>query len=251
MTRAAAFFDLDNTLLRGTSLIHLGKGLWSRGMLSGRTMVRAAWMEAVFRATGAEHEGHSAEAKEAALSLIAGRTVEEFTAICAEVFQTAITPRFCESVSALAREHVAAGDEVWLITASPVEIAEMCAEHLGLTGGLGTVAEREHSRYTGRLVDGLLHGPAKAVAVQELVAERGYDLNRSYAYSDSANDLPMLQLVANPRAVNPDNRLRQHAADQGWPILDFRDGRRRETVKRGLNAGVSLGRAARAFVRRG
>lgn len=249
---AAAFFDLDNTLLRGTSLIHLGRGLYHRGLLPARTMMRAAWLEAYFRATGAEHDDHTAEARETGLSLVAGKTVAEFAEICSEIFAESIVPRFCSSVSAVAADHLAAGQQVWLVTASPVEVAELCAEHLGLTGGLGTVAERVDGRYTGRLVNGLLHGPAKAVAIQNLAATHGYRLADSYAYSDSTNDLPMLELVGHPHAVNPDARLRRHAEAMDWPVLDFRDvgGRRRRTVSRGLAAGVGLGLAARALVRR-
>lgn len=247
---AAAFFDLDNTLLRGTALIHLGRGLYNRGLLPARTMIRAAWLEAYFRATGAEHDDHTAEARETGLSLVAGKTVAEFVEICADIFAESIVPRFCASVSAVAADHLEAGQPVWLVTASPVEVAELCAEHLGLTGGLGTIAERVDGRYTGQLVDGLLHGPAKAVAIQNLAATHGYRLDTSYAYSDSANDLPMLELVGHPHAVNPDVRLRRHAERMGWPVLDFRDGRRRRTVTRGLAAGAGLSRAARALVRR-
>lgn len=248
---AAAFFDLDNTLLRGTALIHLGRGLYARGLLPARKMVRAAWLEAWFRATGSEHDDHTAEARETGLSLIAGRTVQDFTAICAEIFAESIVPRFCSSVSAVANEHLTAGHAVWLVTASPVEVAELCALHLGLTGGLGTVAERDGGLYTGRLIDGLMHGPAKAVAIKQLAETHNYDLSRSYAYSDSSNDLPMLQLVAHPHAVNPDSRLRRHAETNGWPVLDFRDNRRKCTVTSGLAAGVTLGLAARALARRG
>lgn len=248
---AAAFFDLDNTLLRGTSLIHLGRGLHDRGLLPTRTMVRAAWLEAYFRATGAERDDHAAEARETGLSLVAGKTVAEFNEICTEIFNESIVPRFCSSVSAVAAEHLAAGQDVWLVTASPVEVAELCAEHLGLTGGLGTVAERVDGRYTGRLVDGLMHGPAKAVAIENLAATHGYRLADSYAYSDSANDLPMLGLVGHPHAVNPDGKLRRHAEQMGWPVLDFREGRRRRRVTSGIAAGVGLGLAARALVRRG
>lgn len=248
---AAAFFDLDNTLLRGTCLIQLGKGLYARGLLPARTMVRAAWLEAWFRATGTEHDDHAAEARETGLSLVAGQTVEDFTAICAEIFDESIVPRFCSAVSAVAGEHLAAGHAVWLVTASPVEVAELCAQHLGFTGGLGTIAEREDGSYTGRLVHGLLHGPAKAVAIRQLADTHGYDLTRSYAYSDSANDLPMLELAAHPHAVNPDRRLRRHAEANDWPVLDFRESRRSRIVNRGLTAGVTLGLAARALARRG
>ncbi|HHV22535.1 MAG TPA: HAD-IB family hydrolase [Propionibacterium sp.] len=249
MAPTAAFFDLDNTLLRGTSLIQLGRGLYERGFLTGRAMLRALMMEARFRATGSEHAEDASEARDTALELIKGRDVAEFRAHCAAIFDDHIADRFCPEAVALANDHLESGHAVWLVTASPLEVAELCARHLGFTGGLGTVAERVDGRYTGRLPVGLLHGPAKALAVQELANVHGYDLTRAHAYSDSVNDLPMLSLVGHPTVVNPDVRLRQHAQTHGWPCVEFRDpsGVRR-TVARGLRAGVTLGRAARGAV---
>ena len=252
MTPAAAFFDLDNTLLRGTSLIQLGRGLHARGFLSSRTLMRAALMEARYRATGSEHLGDAEEARDTALGLIRGRDVEEFHDHCVAIFNTRIVQRFCDDVVALAQKHLTAGHAVWVITASPVEIAELCATHLGLSGGLGTVAERADGRYTGHLVDGLMHGSAKATAVQQLADTHSYDLTRAYAYSDSVNDLPMLELVGHPTAVNPDTKLRQHAEHNNWPLLQFHDtGKVRGHVVRGLKAGTALRQAARTIARRG
>lgn len=253
MTSTAVFFDLDNTLLRGTALIQLGRGLHARGYLSARTMMRAAWLEAWYRATGAEHAGHTMEARDTVLSLIAGRDVEEFGQHCAEIFAERIVERFCAEAVRLSQDHLTAGHDVWLVTASPVEIAELCAEHLGFTGGLGTVAERAEGAYTGRLHNGLLHGPAKAVAVQGLADDHGYDLAEAYAYSDSINNLPMLELVGRPHAVNPDSRLREHARRHDWLIHDFQDGgnRVRRRITRGVVAGASIALAARAIVRWG
>lgn len=253
MTSTAVFFDLDNTLLRGTALIQLGRGLHSRGYLSARTMMRAAWLEAWFRVTGTEHAGHTREARDTVLSLIAGRDVEEFRGHCVRIFAERIVDRFCPEAVGLAEDHLTAGHDVWLVTASPVELAELCADHLGFTGGLGTVAERADGVYTGRLRDGLLHGPAKAVAVQALADEHGYDLAKAYAYSDSVNDLPMLETVGRPHAVNPDARLREHARAHDWVAHDFHDGggTLRRRVTRGVAAGATIALAARAIVRRG
>ncbi|MDO5499800.1 MAG: HAD-IB family hydrolase, partial [Propionibacteriaceae bacterium] len=251
MAPPVAFFDLDNTLLRGTSLIHLGRGLYDRGYVSARTLVRAAAMEARYRATGTEDVTDAQVAQKAALAAIRGRDTAEFAQHCADIFAERIAGRFCPEAVALASGHLDAGHEVWLVTASPVEIAELCAAHLGFTGGLGTVAERADGRYTGRLVDGMLHGPAKATAIKRLTAENGYDLTRAYAYSDSANDLPMLSMVANPRAVNPDARLKRYAREHDWPVLEFREDRgMRGKVSRGVRAGASLGMAARGLARR-
>ncbi|WP_432558630.1 HAD family hydrolase [Granulicoccus sp. GXG6511] len=251
MTRTAAFFDLDNTLLRGTSMIQLGRGLFERGFVSGRTMLRAALMEARFRATGSEHLDDTSDARDTALEMIKGRDVVEFGQHCAAIFDAHIAGRFCAEAVAVAQEHLDLNHAVWVVTASPVEIAELCAQHLGFTGGLGTVAERADGRYTGRLRDGLLHGATKAVAVRKLAETHGYDLARAHAYSDSSNDLPMLSLVGHPTAVNPDPHLRRHADIHDWPTLEFRDpGGVRSRVARGLKVGTSLRLAARALARR-
>jgi phosphoserine phosphatase len=114
---------------------------------------------------------------------------------------------------------------VWLVTATPVELANILARRLGLTGALGTVAETSDGVYTGRLVGGLLHGEAKAAAVRALAEREGLDLSRSSAYSDSSNDLPMLELVGHPHVVNPDGDLLKQARSQDWPVHEFRSGR--------------------------
>jgi phosphoserine phosphatase len=131
------------------------------------------------------------------------------------------------------------GRKVWLVTATPVEVAAVIADRLGLTGALGTVGEIEDGAYTGRLVGDILHGPAKAVAVEELAARQGLDLARCWAYSDSYNDVPLLTLVGNPVAINPDARLRRHAREKNWPVYDFRSGRRAATL--GLKAATGAG----------
>ncbi len=125
------------------------------------------------------------------------------------------------------------------MTAAPVEIARLIADRLGLTGALGTVAETVDGYYTGRLVGDLLHGAAKADAVRVLAAEEQLDLSRCSAYSDSANDVPMLSLVGTPYAINPDRRLRAHARKRGWRIRDFR--RARRAARAGLVAAALAG----------
>ena len=115
---------------------------------------------------------------------------------------------------------------MWLVTATPVELASILSRRLGLTGALGTVAETVGGEYTGRLVGGLLHGEAKAAAIRALAAREGLDLSRCSAYSDSVNDMPMLTLVGHPHAVNPDMGLRAEARGRGWPVHDFRSGRK-------------------------
>jgi phosphoserine phosphatase len=146
--------------------------------------------------------------------------------------------RVWEGTRELAQGHLRAGQRVWLVTATPVELATVISQRLGLTGALGTVAESADGVYTGRLVGGLLHGEAKAAAVSSLAEREGLDLTRCSAYSDSSNDLPMLQLVGHPNAVNPDAELRAEARRRGWPVHDFRSGRKATLVALPTAAGL-------------
>lgn len=237
--RTAAFFDVDNTVLQGASIFHLARGLHRREFFSTPEILRAAWKQAYFRFVGVEDPDHVAQARASALSFIAGHTVAELEALGEEIFDEAMAHRIWPGTRALAQLHLDRGQRVWLITAAPVEIARIIALRLGLTGALGTVAEHVDGVYTGRLVGDLLHGPAKAEAVQALAAREALDLTTCAAYSDSINDLPMLRLVGHPCAVNPDNRLRALARREGWQVRDYRTGRK--AVRTGLFAGVVAG----------
>ncbi|MDN5918908.1 MAG: HAD family phosphatase, partial [Pseudonocardia sp.] len=145
-----------------------------------------------------------------------------------------------------AQMHLDAGQRVWLVTATPVELALIIARRLGLTGALGTVSESVDGCYTGRLVGEILHGPAKAHAVRALAASEGLDLRRCAAYSDSVNDVPMLSAVGTAVAVNPDSELRDVAKARQWQIRDFRTGRKaaRIGVPSVLGAGALAGAVA-------
>jgi HAD superfamily hydrolase (TIGR01490 family) len=235
---AAAFFDVDNTIIQGASIFHLARGLHRRQFFTTKEILAAAWKQAYFRVVGVEDPEHVAEARASALAFIKGHTVEELEAIGEEIFDETMAERIWPGTRALAQMHLDQGQRVWLVTAAPVEIARTIARRLGLTGALGTVAEHVDGVYTGRLVGEMLHGPAKAVAVRELAALEGLDLSRCSAYSDSHNDLPMLSLVGDPCVINPDSRLREHARQQGWRIRDYRTGRK--AAKVGLfTAGVA------------
>ena len=232
-TSSAAFFDLDNTVLRGASVFHLARGLYRRQFFTGRDIAAMLWKQAYYTVLG-ENLTHVSQIREQALGFVAGHTVDEIGRIGEEIYEEVMAEKIWPGTRALAQAHLEAGDDVWLVTASPVEVATVFADQLGLTGALGTVAENVDGVYTGRLVGEPLHGPAKAVAVQALARERGYDLARCAAYSDSANDIPMLSLVGSPCAVNPDGALRTHARAQGWRVRDFRNGRR--AAKLGVQA---------------
>nr|WP_228500507.1 HAD-IB family hydrolase [Nocardioides agariphilus] len=250
---AAAFFDVDNTLMQGASIFHLARGLYRRRFFTTREIASAAWKQAKFRIVGSEDPDHVADAQASALAFIEGHTVLELEQLGEEIFDEAMAARIWPGTRALAQLHLDQGQRVWLVTAAPVEIAGIIARRLGLTGALGTVAEHVDGVYTGRLVGGMLHGPAKAEAVAALAEREGLDLARCSAYSDSANDLPMLSIVGHAFAINPDVRLRAHARREGWRVYDYRTGRKaaRAGLLTGTVAGGVAGAVAAALAVRG
>ncbi len=239
---SAAFFDVDNTVMQGASIFHLAKGLHRRDFFSTRDIVGAAWKQAYFRIVGVEDPEHVAQTRAGALSFIEGHTVAELEELGEEIFDEAMAHRIWPGTRALAQLHLDEGQRVWLVTAAPIEIASIIARRLGLTGAMGTVAEHVDGVYTGRLVGDLLHGPAKAVAVEALAAREGLDLERCSAYSDSYNDLPLLSMVGDPCAINPDARLREHARAHGWRVRDYRTGRK--AARAGLVTAAAAGAVA-------
>jgi HAD superfamily hydrolase (TIGR01490 family) len=243
---AAAFFDVDNTMMMGASIFHFARGLAARSFFSGADLRGFVWQQLKFR-LGGEGSPESIRAhREAALSFVAGREVSELVELGEEIYDELMADRIWEGTRALAQMHLDAGQRVWLVTATPLELAAIIARRLGLTGALGTVAEHHDGVYTGRLVGELLHGPAKAHAVRALAAREGLDLRRCSAYSDSINDAPMLSVVGTAVAVNPDAELRGLARRNGWEIRDFRSGRKvaRIGVPSVLGAGAVAGAVA-------
>jgi HAD superfamily hydrolase (TIGR01490 family) len=235
---AAAFFDVDNTLMRGASIYHFARGLAARKMFSPRDLMRLTWGQLSFRVRGAENTDHIDAVRQSALAFVAGHRVADIVALGEEIYDDTMADRIWAGSRELTRSHLAAGQRVWLVTATPVELANILARRLGLTGALGTVAENVQGVYTGRLVGGLLHGEAKAAAIRALAAREGLDLTRCTAYSDSANDLPMLQLVGHPNVVNPDADLLAEARRNGWPVHDFWSGRRVAMIALPVAAGA-------------
>jgi HAD superfamily hydrolase (TIGR01490 family) len=223
---AAAFFDVDNTMMMGASLFWFARGLAARKYFTARDVALFVWQQAKFRIAGNESADDMHTIRDNALSFVAGRPVAEIVQASEEIYDELMADRIWGGTRALAQKHLDAGQRVWLVTATPVELARIIARRLGLTGALGTVAEVKGGRYTGRLVGELMHGEAKAEAVRALAEREGLDLSRCTAYSDSANDLPMLSLVGTAVAVNPDTDLRSVARSRGWQIRDFRTGRK-------------------------
>ncbi|MEU9101790.1 HAD-IB family hydrolase [Streptomyces sp. NPDC048361] len=239
---AAAFFDLDNTVMQGAALFHFGRGLYKRQFFQRRELARFAWQQAWFRLAGVEDPEHMQDARDSALSIVKGHRVSELMSIGEEIYDEYMADRIWPGTRALAQAHLDAGQKVWLVTAAPVETATIIARRLGLTGALGTVAESVDGVYTGRLVGEPLHGPAKAEAVRALAAAEGLDLSRCAAYSDSHNDIPMLSLVGHPYAINPDAKLRRHAREREWRLRDYRTGRK--AAKVGIPAAAGVGALA-------
>lgn len=253
---AAAFFDVDNTIMRGSSLFHFAVGLAKRKYFTVTEIVNFASKQVKFVMSGSEDLEDVASVTESALSFIEGKTVTELTALGEEIFDEILVDKLIPGTLAIAQGHLDAGQQVWLVTATPMEVAQLIARRLGFTGGIGTVAEVRDGVYTGRLQMKPMHGLAKAEAIRKLASNEGYDLSRCSAYSDSANDIPMLSLVGTPVAVNPDSELRDHARENNWLIKDFR---RRAQVKRyafpaaaaagGIAAGMAIGYATGRFAR--
>jgi HAD superfamily hydrolase (TIGR01490 family) len=238
--RAGAFFDVDNTLMRGASIYYFAKGLAARKMFSTRDLLKMVIGQLLFRVRGAENAGHIDAARQAALAFVAGQKVSDITTLGEEIYDDTMASRIWAGSRELTQAHLDAGQRVWLVTATPVELADILARRLGLTGALGTVAETQDGIYTGRLVGGLLHGAAKAEAVHALALRECLDLSLCSAYSDSINDLPMLELVGYPSAVNPDADLRAIARKRGWPVYDFRKGRKATMTAIPVAAGAGV-----------
>ena len=217
-----AFFDVDNTITRGSTLYFLGKGMYNRGFFTKRDI--GAWVLANirFRMTGTEKSEVIARFQKAATDFIAGHRVDEIRVIGEEIYNEFVSPSLWQGTMEIAKRHLAAGDEVWLVTASPQDFAELIASKLGFTGALGTRAETKDGNYTGNLIGNLLHGKEKSHAVKELTAKRDINIKDCFAYSDSHNDLPLLEAVGFPNAINPDAKLRIISFSSGWPVHDFR-----------------------------
>jgi HAD superfamily hydrolase (TIGR01490 family) len=241
---AAAFFDVDNTMVQGASIVHFARGLAARKYFRSADLVDIAWKQVKFRITGKESSTDMATGKEKALEFIAGRSTAELAALGEEIYDEIIADKIWPGTRALAQMHLDAGQQVWLVTATPVELAQVIAKRLGLTGALGTVAESVDGKFTGRLVGDILHGLGKAHAVRALAIREGLNLKRCTAYSDSHNDVPMLSLTGTAVAINPDSDLREVAKARGWEIRDFRTGRK--AAKIGVPTALALGAAGGA-----
>jgi HAD superfamily hydrolase (TIGR01490 family) len=216
-----AFFDVDNTLMRGASVYYVGREAFRRGIISWRDIALFAWHQFRFLAVG-ENREHLATAKERALGLASGHTEEGLIELANDIYERDFAPKLWPETVALTQEHLAKGHEVWLITATPQLVAQVIADRLGLTGALGTRVQALDGVFTGALDGHVLHGEEKAALARQFASERNADLAECWAYSDSSNDIPLLTLVGNRVIVNADAKLLAHAGEKGWTILPLK-----------------------------
>ncbi len=240
----AAFFDLDKTLLPGSSLFPLAREMYRQRYFTLGDIARLTVDQIRFRAIGLEEEGPMDRARKASLEVIQGRRRDEVLAFGRSVANKELVPRLYPQAVELMSRHKRAGRQVFIASSSPEDYLALLAEQLGIDGVIGTRAEVVDGRYTGELDGPLVHGPEKAARVATLSVERGIDLPRSFAYSDSVNDLPLLELVGNPVAMNPDRQLLQIARRRGWQIIDLRVARRRTLLGSAVGAGAAAAGAA-------
>jgi HAD superfamily hydrolase (TIGR01490 family) len=216
---SAAFFDLDRTLISGSSLYAFGRLAWRKGMVSTGELLSDVKSAIAFRMSGSTDDS-AARVRDRVLEAITGVTVEDLTALGDEVILRLIDDVRREAQGFL-ELHREAGRDTYMVTASPIEIVQRLADEMEMSGAIATVAEVADGVYTGRLSEPFCYGPGKAQAIAKLAAEKDYDLALSYSYSDSVSDLPMLELVGHPVAVNPDRELERIARARGWPIVEF------------------------------
>ncbi len=228
--RAIAFFDVDNTLMRGASLYHVGIGAWKGRLISVPEVFWFGWKQLRFLAVG-ENRKHIDRVLDRGLKMVVGHSREGLIRLSHEIFDTRLTQRLWPETVAVAREHLEAGREVWLVSATAQEVADVIAERLGFTGALGTVLESTEGVFTGRLVGGIMHGDHKAKAAGARAAASGVDLAECWAYSDSHHDIPLLNLVGNPVVVNPDATLHRYALARHWPIMRLKPASIKATVR--------------------
>jgi HAD superfamily hydrolase (TIGR01490 family) len=246
----AAFFDLDRTLMQGSSAYQFGRAAFAAGLISRRQLASDALANVRFRLQGSTDETTQALRDRISQSL-AGTTVRDMERLGSPVLAR-VLPRIYPGMLELAHEHQDQGRPVYIATAASNELAEILAHVLALDGGIGSqFSEIRDGVYTGRPTGLFIYGDGKAAAIKELAAREGISLEDSYAYSDSASDLPMLRTVGHPVVVNPDRELLAVARQEGWEVLRFdRLGRRLKTVA-GLGAvGLAGGAATATLARR-
>ncbi len=247
MGESAAFFDLDKTILARSSSFAFARPFYKEGLIGRSDVIRSAYAQFVYLASGADHQ-QMETMREYMSKLVTGWDVDKVQSIVSETLDDIVDPMVYQEAVELIEQHKAAGRDVIIISSSGTDIVEPIGQRLGADLAIGTQVGIEQGQYTGEILF-YAYGEGKADAMRSLAAERGYDLEKSYAYSDSQTDLPMLEAVGHPVAVNPDAELRAVATERQWPIIDFAKpvALREQQVKRqavASGAAVALGAVA-------
>jgi len=216
---AAAFFDLDRTVIKRSSVLALAGSFRKRGLITRLDLVKSAFWQVLFVLRGASAE-RVRSAAEDGMKMLDGFSVEEMQHVVGDAMETVLRPLVYEEPLRLLERHRSRGEPVYIVSATLQEIVQHIADDLGFDGAIGSTCEIVDGVYTGRTLRAA-HGEGKAAALRELATAEGFDLEQSTAYSDSYSDMPFLEAVGHPVAANPDRKLRRIAADRGWPVVHF------------------------------
>jgi HAD superfamily hydrolase (TIGR01490 family) len=243
---SAAFFDLDRTLIAGSSAFTLATAARRMRMMPTHELLRDAVTAATFKFRGDHDRGAADNARDRVLGFIRGQRQDDLLALN-EVVLPALLSKIRPEARRLVDIHRHSGRSTYIVSAAPEELVEPLAVSLGMTAGIGTRGEiDDEGVYTGRLDGPFCYGAGKVDAIQELARWERFDLQQCYAYSDSASDLPMLSAVGHPVAVNPDSKLERHARRHGWPVVHFSQ-RTKRVIRRTAATVASAGLAAGTF----
>lgn len=244
--RVAAFFDLDKTIIATSSAFAFGKEFMHNGLITPTEALQLSLAKTSFMMAGQSSQQMDATRDQLA-KMITGWSVDEVEAIAQQTMHTVLTPAIYSEARELITYHQAAGHEVIIISASARPLVQLIADELGVDQVVATELAAEDGKFTGEVLY-YCKGPAKAESLDRLAESGRYDLSRSFAYSDSATDIPMLEKVGNPVAVNPDRAMKKHALEHGWDIRTFKDPEPLFTLpgakEVGIGAGVVAGIAA-------
>ena len=220
MATTAAFFDLDKTVIAKSSTLAFGKPFYKAGFVGRRTLMKMGFGQLFYVLFGADEETLE-RARDQMLQLTAGWHRAEIEQLVEETLEEVADPLVYAEALTLIEEHKREGRKVYLVSASPEQIVRPIGRHIGITNVIATKVKCDAAGFFLPEMERYVMGDGKVAAIQELAASQGIDLANSYAYSDSASDLPMLEMVGNPVAVNPERELRRIAEDREWPIREF------------------------------
>ncbi len=244
----AAFFDLDRTLMQGSSAFQFGRAAYRAGLSSRRALLEGAWENVLFRLRGST-DAATDKLRDQIARQLEGVRVRDLQRLAPDVL-AGVLPRLYPQMLEIAYAHQDAGRPIFICTAAAQEMADLMAIVLTFDGGVGSVSEVVDGQYTGRAGGPFTYREGKAQAIEELAEREGFDLERSYAYSDSESDLPMLRLVGHPVAVNPDTTLLRVAKAEGWDVLRFDRLGRRLRVAGAMTVAAALGGAGSVALQR-